>query len=85
LPAGGRRGERMRGTAVARPKGRPKLSKRDDVPVKVGLALGGKAKLVATYRGVSVAALFTEMLGGPVGRVYVRMVRDREGTTPPKL
>jgi hypothetical protein len=47
---------------MARAKGRPKRSERDDVTVKVDRTLVGKAKLIATHRGISVAELFTEAL-----------------------
>lgn len=64
--------------AVAKPKGRPKRSDRDDVAVKVGRTIVGKAKLVATHRGVSVAELLTDLLAAPVDRAYVAMVRELE-------
>ena len=49
---------------------------RDDVAVKVDRKTVGKARLVATHRGVSVAELLSELLVGPVDQVYAEMVRD---------
>jgi hypothetical protein len=63
---------------MARPGGRPGQSGRDDVTVKVDRTLAGKAKLVATHRGVSVAELFTELLRGPVDTAYAQMLRQLE-------
>jgi hypothetical protein len=64
---------------MARPKGRPKRSERDDVTVKVDRTLIGKAKLIATHQGVPVAELLTELLRVPVDRAYAQMLRDLEG------
>jgi hypothetical protein len=65
-------------TGRAMAKGRPKRSERDDVTVKVDRTLVGKAKLIATHRGISVAELLTEMLLAPVDRAYAQMLRDLE-------
>ena len=65
--------------AVAKKRGRPKTSERHDVTVKVDRRLVGKAKLIATHRGISVAELLTELLDGPVDRAYVAMLRELEG------
>jgi hypothetical protein len=48
------------------------------VTVKVDRTLVGKAKLIATHRGISVAELFTEALGGPIDRAYAQMLRELE-------
>lgn len=61
---------------VARPKGRPKQSERQDQTVKLDRTLVGKAKLIATHKGTSVAELLSEMLREPVDRAYAKMLRE---------
>jgi hypothetical protein len=60
-------------------RGRPKTSERNDVSVKVDRTLVGKAKLIATHRGISVAELFSEMLKAPIDKAYAQMLRELEG------
>jgi hypothetical protein len=64
---------------VAKPKGRPRRSERDDVAVKIDRTVVGKAKLIATHKGIPLAELLTELLTAPVDRAYMAMVRDLEG------
>jgi hypothetical protein len=52
---------------------------RDDVTVKLDRTLVGKAKLVATHRGVPVAELLSELARAPLDRAYAQMLRDLEG------
>lgn len=61
---------------MARPKG--KRSERDDVAVKVDRTIVGKARLIATHRGTSVAELLSELLSGPVDKAYAQMLRELE-------
>jgi hypothetical protein len=63
---------------MPKPKGRPKRSERNDVSVKVDRTLVGKAKLIATHRGIPLAELLTELLGAPVDRAYAQMLRELE-------
>lgn len=63
---------------MAKPKGRPRRSERDDVAVKLDRTIVGKAKLVATHRGLSLAEVLSEMLVVPVDKAYGQMVRDLE-------
>lgn len=63
---------------VARPRGRPKTSARDDVTVKIDRRLKGIAENVATYRGTNVAALLSELLEHPLELAYLQMMRDLE-------
>jgi hypothetical protein len=65
---------------MAKRRGRPKESERDDVTVKLDRKLVGKSKLVATHRGVSVAELLSGLLEGPVDRAYAQMLRDLEAS-----
>lgn len=59
---------------MARPKGRPKKSERDDVSVKLDRSIVGMAKVIATSRGIPLAELLSEILDGPISRAYaVRM------------
>jgi hypothetical protein len=64
------------GTTMARVKG--KRSERDDVAVKIDRKIVGKARLIATHRGISVAELLSEMLTAPVDKAYAQMLRDLE-------
>ena len=65
--------------AEPKPKGRPKRSERNDVTVKLDRTLVGKAKLIATHRGIPVAELLSELLRVPVDRAYAQMLRELEG------
>ena len=64
---------------MKKPKGRPKLSERNDVTVKLDRALVSKAKIVAGHQGIPVAELLTDLLGPPLDRAYLQMVRELEG------
>ncbi len=67
------------GTVMAKPKGRPKRSEREDVTVKIDRVLAGRAKHVASYRGIPLAELLTELVESPLDRAYAAMLRDLEG------
>ena len=73
---------------MAKPKGRPKKSERDDITVRIDRSIVAKAKLVATWLGIEggVAELLSELLRGPVDRAYGKMLRDigPEGPSPQK-
>jgi hypothetical protein len=45
----------------------------------VDRTLVGKAKLIATHRGISVAELFSDMLRVPIDKAYALMLRELEG------
>jgi hypothetical protein len=66
------------GAAVARPRGRPKRSERQDVSVKINQTIVGRAKLIAKYRGISVAELLSDLLEVPLDRAYLQMLRELE-------
>jgi hypothetical protein len=61
---------------MARPRGRPKRSERDDMTMKVDRTLVGKAQLIATHRGVSAAELLSDLLEAPLDRASAQMLRD---------
>src|SRR3954468_10033229 len=65
---------------MGKARGRPKRSERDDVTVKVDRTLVGKAKLIATHRGIPVAELLTELLRAPLDKAYAQMLRDLEAS-----
>ncbi len=56
--------------------GRPKSSVRDDASVKVDRAIVGRAKLIATHRGVALAELLSESLRAPIDKAYGQMLRE---------
>lgn len=65
--------------SMAKGRGRPKTSERDDATVKMDRTLLGKAKLIATHKGIPVAQLLSELLQAPVDKAYAQMLRDLEG------
>lgn len=62
-------------TTVAKKRGRPQ-SERNDQSVKVDRSVVGKAKAVATHRGITVAELISEMLRAPIDKAYAQMLRE---------
>lgn len=48
------------------------------VTVKLDRALVGKAKLIATHRGIAAAELLSELLRVPIDRAYAQMLRELE-------
>jgi hypothetical protein len=62
------------GTTMARVKG--KRTDRDDVAVKIDRKIVGKARLIATHLGISVAELLSEMLHAPMDKAYGVMLRE---------
>lgn len=62
--------------SVAKSKGRPRRSERDDVTVKVDRTLVGRLKTIAVYRGVPLAELISEALRTPTAKMWNEMVRD---------
>lgn len=64
---------------MAKAKGRPKRSERDDVPVRVDRPLVSMAKAIATRRGTSAAEVISDLLKEPLERAYAAMLRELEG------
>jgi hypothetical protein len=66
------------GPTMAKPKskGRPKTSDRNDKTARVDSIILGKAKLIATHRGMTVAELLSELLAVPIDRAYAQMLRE---------
>ncbi len=73
---------------MARPKGRPRKSERDDITVRIDRTIVAKAKLIATGLGLrgGVAELLSDLVRGPVDRAYGKMLRDigPDGPNPTK-
>jgi hypothetical protein len=63
---------------MAKAKGRPKTSDRDEATTRLDRTLIGKAKLIATHQGISVGELLSELVRGPLDRAYAQMLRDLE-------
>ena len=61
-----------------RPRGRPRKSERDDMPVKMERALVCKAKLIAAHRGISAAEVVSDLLRAGLDRAYYEMLRELE-------
>ena len=59
-------------------RGRPRTD-RDDITVKINRAIVGKARAVATHKGVTLAELLSDVLQVPIDRAYAAMLRELEG------
>jgi hypothetical protein len=57
--------------------GRPK-GERDDAVIRVERSLASKAKAIANHRGVTVAAVASELLRGPINKAYAQMLKELE-------
>jgi hypothetical protein len=68
-------GAAMEMPSMGKQRGRPQ-SERNDVSVKLDRTLVGKARLVATHRGVTMAELLSEIIRGPLDRYYGQMVKE---------
>lgn len=68
-------------STMAKRRGRPKTSDRDDVTVRVDRKVKVRAEAVADFKGIPLAEFLTEILRAPVDREFARMVRelDRPG------
>jgi predicted HicB family RNase H-like nuclease len=55
---------------TARKRGRPKTSDRHDVTVRIDHRIAARAHYVAKSRGVSIAALLSDMLEQPINRAF---------------
>jgi ribosomal protein S19E (S16A) len=64
--------------ATKRPKGRPKRSERDDGTTKIDRTILSRLKAVASYRGVPVAELLSELVRAPLDKAYAQVLRDLE-------
>jgi hypothetical protein len=64
--------------AVAKRRGRPKSSERDDVTVRLDRLIARRAKAVADYRGITLAEFLSELARGPVDREFAKMVREMQ-------
>jgi hypothetical protein len=63
-------------TTVAKSKGRPKSSERDDVTVRLDRLVARRIKAVADYRGVTTAELLTELVRKPADSAFAAMVAE---------
>jgi hypothetical protein len=51
----------------------PRRAKRDDIAVKIDATIYHKARVIASYRHVPLAAYLSEMLQKPVDRDYLKI------------
>lgn len=61
---------------MAKPKGRPKTSDRNDVTIRIDRALASMVKAIAMKRGVSAAEVLSELAEGSVSKAYAAMLRE---------
>lgn len=59
--------------------------KRNDVAVKIDAATVRKAKLIASYRGTTLAEYLSSRLRGPVDKDYETFKRDLHKQSPDDL
>jgi hypothetical protein len=64
--------------SVAAPK-QGKASIRRDALTRIDRAVLGKARAVATHRGMKLSTLLAEILSGPIDRAYASMLRELDG------
>jgi hypothetical protein len=64
---------------MAKAKGRPKTSTRDDVTAKVDRGIVKKARFVAEHKGIPVAELLSDVLRAPIEREFDKAVRESKG------
>lgn len=64
---------------MAKPKGRPKSSQRNDATAKIDAGLITKAKFVADTRDMPLAEYLSELLRGPVDRDFAKAVKQVDG------
>lgn len=61
---------------MAKSKGRPRRSNRDDVTTKVDRGLMAKAKVIAAHRKMPLAELVSELLKAPIDRAYAQLIKE---------
>ena len=61
---------------MARPKGRPKTSERNDRTARVDATILGWADMVAKAKGISLAEYLSETLRVPVSRDFARVMEQ---------
>jgi predicted DNA-binding ribbon-helix-helix protein len=61
---------------MAKPKGRPKRSERDDMTVRLERRLAMMLKSIADYRGITAAELLSDLAREPLTRAYGQMLRE---------
>lgn len=59
-----------------RGRGRPKVSDRDDVTIKVDRKIASMVKAIAQRYGKGSAEILSELAQGPVERAYKKMLLD---------
>lgn len=62
---------------MAKSRGRPKTD-RDDVTIRVSRSVAGKLKLLAGSEGKTVGEVVDELLGPPLDKAYVQLMRKLE-------
>jgi hypothetical protein len=63
---------------MAKAKGRPKLSVRNDRTAKIDATILGRAEVVAKSKGITVAEYLSETLRGPVARDLAALTKRME-------
>jgi hypothetical protein len=64
---------------MAKKRGRPKVSDRDDVTIKIDRPLASMVKAIANRRGVGSAEILSDLAKAPIERAYSQMLRELEG------
>jgi hypothetical protein len=70
---------------MARPRGRPKRSERNDRTARVDAQVLGWAEMVAKARGITVAEYLSETLRAPVAKDFGRLMEQMKQGKPPEM
>lgn len=63
------------GVKMAKRKGRPRTSERDDVSVKIDRRVAARARIVASDAGIPLAKLLTEIVSSGIDKRYAAVVK----------
>ena len=64
---------------MAKKRGRPKVSERDDVTIKIDRPLASMVKAIANRRGVGSAEVLSDLAKPSIERAYAQMLRELDG------
>lgn len=62
--------------SVARPKGRPKRSERNDRTARIDSTVLGWVEMIAKAKGITVAEYLTETVRGPAQKDFARLMEQ---------
>lgn len=70
-------------TGMAKARGRPKRSSRNDRTARIDAVILGWAEMVAKAKGITVAEYLSETLRGPVAKDFAKVMEQmKQGDSP---